>query len=90
MMSEPMLAGAERYHPSLGCYDEVYAPGGTPRPHATPLAFELARLGADHLAAAGRRRDAAFVEQGITFESDEDGQTETIGRELDGEWHEAE
>jgi uncharacterized circularly permuted ATP-grasp superfamily protein len=50
-------------------YDEVYEPGGVPRPHARPLAHELGRLGAEQLAAAGRRRDAIFVEQGITFDA---------------------
>jgi uncharacterized circularly permuted ATP-grasp superfamily protein len=72
-MSEPMLARQPAAYAPRHFYDEVYEPGGTPRPHAAPLAYELARLGADHRSAAGRRRDAAFVEQGITFEADEDG-----------------
>jgi uncharacterized circularly permuted ATP-grasp superfamily protein len=73
LMSEPMLARQPAAYSPGGFFDEVFAPGGSPRPHAVPLAFELARLGADHLAAAGRLRDTAFVEQGITFEADEDG-----------------
>jgi len=95
-MSEPMLARQPAsYSPASGFYDEVYAPGATPRPHAIPLAFELARLGADHLAAAGLRRDTAFVEQGITFEADEDGHVRDRPFPLDlvpriipaGEWN---
>ncbi|HZO36645.1 MAG TPA: circularly permuted type 2 ATP-grasp protein [Solirubrobacteraceae bacterium] len=72
-MSEPMLARQHAPYGATGFYDEVFEPGGSPRAHAAPLAFELARLGPDHMAAAGLRRDAAFVEQGITFEADEDG-----------------
>lgn len=72
-MPEPMLARQPAAYAPRQFYDEVYGPGGTPRPHAGPLAYELARLGPAHLAAVGRRRDAAFVEQGITFEADEDG-----------------
>jgi len=57
-------------------YDEVFAADGEPRAHAAALARALADLGPDELAATGRRRDAIFVQQGITFDasgSDADG-----------------
>jgi uncharacterized circularly permuted ATP-grasp superfamily protein len=55
-------------------YDEVFSDDGSPRPHARPMAAELAAMGPEALAAAGRRRDAIFVEQGITFDATgEDG-----------------
>jgi uncharacterized circularly permuted ATP-grasp superfamily protein len=68
-MPEPTLARAPIAYPPGRFFDEVYAPGGVPRLHATPLVSELARLGHEALAAAGRRRDAIFVEQGITFDA---------------------
>jgi uncharacterized circularly permuted ATP-grasp superfamily protein len=55
-------------------FDEVYDHGGDPRAHAGALVEELERMGEEQLAAAGRRRDAIFVEQGITFDATgEDG-----------------
>ena len=50
-------------------YDEVFAPGGLARPHAAQLAHALADLGADQLVEAGKRRDAIFMQQGITFDA---------------------
>jgi uncharacterized circularly permuted ATP-grasp superfamily protein len=65
---------AAGYRPTAGHYDEVFGPGGVPRGHAVSLAAELQRLGPDVLSAAGRRRDAIFVQQGITFDATgEDG-----------------
>jgi uncharacterized circularly permuted ATP-grasp superfamily protein len=49
-------------------YDEVYATDGA-RPHTAALAAALERLGADELAATGQRRDAIFLQQGITFDA---------------------
>jgi uncharacterized circularly permuted ATP-grasp superfamily protein len=51
-----------------GCRDELLDEAGEPRPHAAPLMATLERLGPDALAAAGRRRDTIFMQQGITFE----------------------
>ena len=74
MTSEPVLARSPVAYPPGRFYDEVYAPGGVPRPHARPLASELGQMGPEALSAAGRRRDAIFVEQGITFDATgEDG-----------------
>lgn len=68
-MAEPTNAEDPiAYRPPEGFFDEVYRPDGTPRAHAGPLAAELARLGPEQLAAAGRRRDAIFMQQGITFD----------------------
>jgi len=55
-------------------YDELVDHDGTPRPHCAGLVEALHRIGHEGLAAAGRRRDAIFVQQGITYEADEDGQ----------------
>jgi uncharacterized circularly permuted ATP-grasp superfamily protein len=52
-----------------GFYDEMIDGGGTPRPHAQTLVEALEALGPDQLAAAGRRRDAIFMQQGITFDA---------------------
>jgi uncharacterized circularly permuted ATP-grasp superfamily protein len=51
-----------------GCRDELVDADGAPRPHATELIATLERLGPEALAAAGRRRDTIFMQQGITFE----------------------
>jgi len=74
-MSEPVIVREPNvYRPQPPFYDEVFAPGGMPREFTSALAHELARLGPDQLAAAGRRRDAIFMQQGITFDATgEDG-----------------
>ena len=60
--------------PAGGPFDEVYAPGGGARDYASSLASGLETLGPNALAEAGHRRDAIFVQQGITFDaSGEDG-----------------
>jgi uncharacterized circularly permuted ATP-grasp superfamily protein len=51
-----------------GFYDEMIDADGTPRPYAETLVEALEALGPNALAAAGRRRDAIFMQQGITFE----------------------
>jgi uncharacterized circularly permuted ATP-grasp superfamily protein len=56
------------YAPADGFYDELFDGAGAARPHAETLIGRLARLGPDELAAAGRRRDAIFMQQGITFD----------------------
>ena len=50
-----------------GFYDEMLDADGTPRPHAQTLVHALEQLGPEALSAAGRRRDAIFMQQGITF-----------------------
>jgi uncharacterized circularly permuted ATP-grasp superfamily protein len=59
----------ERYRPQAPFLDELFERDGTPRPTAAPLVRELRRLGAGGLIDAGRRRDAVFMQQGITFET---------------------
>ncbi|MEA2141693.1 MAG: hypothetical protein QOI64_123, partial [Solirubrobacteraceae bacterium] len=67
---------APAYRPAAGYYDELYDSDGMPRPHAAALVAGLDALGPEQLAAAGRRRDATFVQQGITFDTTgEDGPT---------------
>src|SRR3954454_18115700 len=79
-------------------YDEVFAAPQEARPHAAALADALAALGPENLAATGRRRDAIFMQQGITFDaagSDTDGPVRDRPFPLDlvpriipaGEWH---
>ncbi len=56
------------YEVPSGCVDEVFDEAGEPRPHVASLIASLDRLGPEALAAAGRRRDTIFMQQGITFE----------------------
>ena len=74
MASEPVTVPIE-YHAREGFLDEVFAgPGAVAAPHAAALVAALEQMGPEHLAAAGRRRDAIFMQQGITFElTGEDG-----------------
>lgn len=57
------------YHPQASFLDELFELDGTPRPTAVPLVEQLRRLGPAGLIEAGRRRDAIFMQQGITFET---------------------
>lgn len=57
------------YTPYRGFYDEVFAGHDTPRPHSVALTHCLSALGPEALANAGRRRDAIFMQQGITFDA---------------------
>jgi uncharacterized circularly permuted ATP-grasp superfamily protein len=50
-------------------FDELLDEQGRPRPHATELIAGLQALGPEQLVAAGRRRDAIFLQQGITFDA---------------------
>jgi uncharacterized circularly permuted ATP-grasp superfamily protein len=73
-LSNLVTDAAAAYRPPPGYFDEVFGPGGVPRAHAVSLAAEIARLGPELLTAAGHRRDAIFVQQGITFDATgEDG-----------------
>jgi uncharacterized circularly permuted ATP-grasp superfamily protein len=63
-----MLHSIADYSIPPGCCDELVSEDGQPLPHAAPLIATLERLGPKALQAAGRRRDAIFMQQGITFE----------------------
>jgi uncharacterized circularly permuted ATP-grasp superfamily protein len=87
----------EDYRPRAPFVDELFEADGSARPVAEALIRELGRLGPEGLIEAGRRRDAVFVQQGITFEtSGEDGSSherpfplDLIPRVLSGEeWRE--
>ena len=69
MTDVEIARSAPAYRPAAGYYDELYDSEGKPRPHAAALIAGLDALGPEQLAAAGRRRDAIFVQQGITFEA---------------------
>jgi uncharacterized circularly permuted ATP-grasp superfamily protein len=60
---------AGRYRPLAPFHDELFELDGSPRPAAEALVAELGRLGPEGLVEAGRRRDAIFMQQGITFET---------------------
>ena len=49
-------------------FDEHFLEPGVPHPHVEALSASLDQLGREQLSAAARRRDAAFIQQGITFE----------------------
>src|SRR5579875_3716536 len=66
--SMPAATLTDGYTIPEGYYDELLRPDGQPHPHVAKLAQALARLGPDALLAAGRRRDAIFMQQRITFE----------------------
>ncbi len=66
---EESRASAAAYRPQAPFLDELFEPDGTPRATAAPLVRELRQLGPQGLAEAGRRRDAIFMQQGITFET---------------------
>ncbi len=57
------------YSPAPGFFDELFEAPGTPRPAAAGLTSVLASLGRDRLRSAAERRDAIFVQQGITFDA---------------------
>jgi uncharacterized circularly permuted ATP-grasp superfamily protein len=70
------------YRPCIPYLDELFEPDGSPRSAAAPLIEELERLGPDGLIEAGRRRDAVFMQQGITFEtSAADSSGESVSKE---------
>ncbi len=69
-LSTPAAAG---YRPRAPFLDELFEVDGTPRPAAAALVRELQRLGPEGLLEAGRRRDAVFMQQGITFETGGEG-----------------
>ena len=66
--SSPALA-IDEYEPHGRCFDELFEAGGVPRPELADLVEQLRCLGPDGLMEAGRRRDALFMQQGITFET---------------------
>jgi uncharacterized circularly permuted ATP-grasp superfamily protein len=63
------LSTSPPYEPQPGFYDELFEAPGRPRTPAQSLTSALGRLGRDRLQAAGDRRDAIFVQQGITFDA---------------------
>jgi uncharacterized circularly permuted ATP-grasp superfamily protein len=65
--STTLLSG--QYQPNAPFLDELFEADGSPKPAAGPLIEELRRLGPEGLVEAGRRRDAVFMQQGITFET---------------------
>jgi uncharacterized circularly permuted ATP-grasp superfamily protein len=64
----PVLSAIDGYTVPPGCRDELLEDDGAPRAHAASLLAALQRLGPQALLDAGRRRDAIFLQQGITFE----------------------
>ena len=68
--------GRTTYEPEPGRFDEAFAAPGVPHPQARAMVESLERIGPERLRAAGERRDAIFMQRGITFDSTgPDGQT---------------
>lgn len=57
------------YSPAPGFFDELFDAPDRPRGPAAALTATLGRLGSERLRSAGERRDAIFVQQGITFDA---------------------
>jgi uncharacterized circularly permuted ATP-grasp superfamily protein len=68
MAMEISATPVDGYQVPPGCIDELLDEHGIPHPHGARLIAALQRLGPERLQAAGRRRDAIFMQQGITFE----------------------
>jgi uncharacterized circularly permuted ATP-grasp superfamily protein len=66
---EPATAARLGYEPEADTFDEVFGSDGSARDAASGLVSELERLGSEQLIAAGQRRDAIFLQQGITFDA---------------------
>lgn len=62
-------AAVDGYRPQAPFLDELFELDGTPRQVARSLVAELTRLGPGGLIEAGARREAIFMQQGITFET---------------------
>ena len=60
--------------PTAPFFDELVDAEGRPWPHTAGLVDALNRIGGEGLVAAGRRRDAIFLQQGITYEANEQGE----------------
>ena len=73
--SQATTPANEVYRSDAPFLDELFEPDGAPRPVARPLVEVLNRLGSEGLIDAGRRRDAIFMQQGITFETSGEGET---------------
>jgi uncharacterized circularly permuted ATP-grasp superfamily protein len=69
LSSSPLTNEHAAYQPVPGHLDEVFGSEGQPLAHTTSLAAGLSELGPDDLVQAGQRRDAIFVQQGITFDA---------------------
>ncbi len=64
------------YEPTPGRFDECFVDVGRPHPQTRPMVESLNRLGRERLQASAERRDAIFMQRGITFDATgPDGQT---------------
>lgn len=57
------------YQAPEGIYDEAVQSSGSPREHVTQLMEAVGALSPEQLSALGRRRDANFIQAGITFDT---------------------
>ena len=73
---EPAEAEPIPYQPEAGRFDESFVSAGRPHPQTRAMVESLDRMGIDHLQALAERRDAIFMQRGITFDATgPDGQT---------------
>jgi len=55
------------HHAVAQHFDELYAPGGEPRPHYEPLAETLSRIGRDDMFGRVAAINTALLQRGVTF-----------------------
>ncbi|HZN88079.1 MAG TPA: circularly permuted type 2 ATP-grasp protein [Thermoleophilaceae bacterium] len=68
-MSQSIPTSEIDYTPAAGFFDELFEGRDRPRPPASALVDTLRGLGRERLRSAGERRDAIFIQQGITFDA---------------------
>ncbi len=57
----------QAHHAVAQHFDELYAPGGEPRPHYEPLAETLSQLGRDDMLGRVGAINTALLQRGVTF-----------------------
>ena len=71
--SELKATPIDSYQPNAPFLDELFEPDGSPRPTARALRGGAGATGTRGPDRGGRRRDAIFMQQGITFETSSGG-----------------
>ena len=61
------MLGLQAHHAVAQHFDELYAPGGAPRPHYEPLANTLAGIGRDDMLGRVGAINTALLQRGVTF-----------------------
>lgn len=61
------MLGLQAHHAVARHFDELYAPGGAPRPHYEPLANTLSGIGRDDMIGRVQAINTALLQRGVTF-----------------------